>query len=72
MAVLPTGLDDSFILRMKRRQNDPQTISWGREKRTFILFRLKAGGRKKSDISPEWNPVFEREAAIFVSCAASG
>ena len=73
MAVLPTGLDDSFYIEDEEKdKNDPQTISWGREKRTFILFRLKAGGRKKSDISPEWNPVFEREAAIFVSCAASG
>ena len=68
-----TGLDDSFYIEDEEKdKNDPQTISWGREKRTFILFRLKAGGRKKSDISPEWNPVFEREAAIFVSCAASG
>ena len=60
-------IEDEEKTKTIRRQ-----YRWGREKRTFILFRLKAGGRKKSDISPEWNPVFEREAAIFVSCAASG
>ena len=74
MAVLPTGLDDSFYIEDEEKtKTNPQTISWGREK-TDILFCSVSRLEEEKNRYFFLNGIrcFEREAAIFVSCAASG
>ena len=48
MAVLPTGLDDSFYIEDEEKTKTIRRQYLGEEKkRTFILFRLKGWRKKK-------------------------
>lgn len=72
MAVLPTGLDDSFYIEDEEKTKTIRRQYLGKRKTDIYSVPSQGWRKKKSDISPEWNPVFERDAAIFVSCVASG
>ena len=73
MAVLPTGLDDSFYIEDEEKTKTIRRQYLGEEKNGHLFCSV-------SRLEEEKNPIFllngirclKREAAIFVSCAASG